>query len=502
MTIVGLGLRRLRCVIPIAVFVAVGCAIFAAPPTFSTQRLITAATATLPFDVRTGDIDLDGDLDVFTANYGGRVAWYENDGGDPPGPWAEHIIDSPDGAVSAFAIRVDGDADIDFFSAAFNLDEIAWHRNDGNAQTWTKVPITFNCRNCSDVWAADLDADGDNDAISISGFDGKVDWYENTGGSWVVRPIAVAIAEGVEAADLDQDGDLDVVAGLSWYESDGGSPPTFQERSLPALPTQLANRTAVLDVDRDGDPDILTAGAQGDRIDWFENNGALPPRWTPHVVSTTADAATSVYAADLDGDADVDVLASSGGDDTIAWYENDGGSPPSWTEHAISTTAFGARSVFAADLEKDGDMDVVSASQWDARVVWHVNEANYLDTDHDGVRDELDCAPGDGTAFAVPREVSGARFRSGTLEWNSAGAGSGSGARYDVMRGLLSQLPPGPGSAETCLANEAAARTLTDGAIPDPRTGFYYLVRASNPCGVGSFGAGSSGVPRNTGACP
>jgi len=442
-------------------------------------------------------------MDVFAAYYGGRVAWYANDGGNPPGPWVEHIIDGPDGAVSAFAGRVDADADIDFFSAAFNLDEVAWHSNGGNGLTWNKVPITFNCRNCSDVWAADLDADGDNDAISIAGFDGRVDWYENTGVSWVVRPIAVAIAEGVEAADLDQDGDLDVVAGLSWYESDGGSPPTFQPRALPALPNQVVNRTSVLDVDRDGDSDILTVGAAGDRLAWFENNGALPPRFTQHVVSTTADTPTSVYAADLDGDADVDVLSSSAGDNTIAWYENDGASPPSWTKHAISTAAFGARSVFAADLERDGDIDVVSASQWDARIVWHVNESNYPDADHDGVRDEVDCAPADGTAFVVPREVNGARFRSGTLlEWNSAVVGSGSGARYDVTRGVLSQLPPGLGSAETCLANDATARTLTDGAIPTLGTGFYYLVRASNPCGVGSFGAGSSGVPRNTGACP
>ena len=492
MTTVRLGLRRW---IPIAVFVAAGSAISAAPPTFSTQRVITTASATNPFDIRTGDIDQDGDVDVFTANYGGRVAWYENDGGHPPGPWVEHIIDGPDGAVSAFAVRVDGDAVIDFFTAAFNLDEIAWHRNGGDGLTWNKVPITFNCRNCSDVWAADLDADGDNDAISIAGFDGKVDWYENTGVSWVVRPIAVAIAEGVEAADLDQDGDLDVVSGLSWYESDGGSPPTFQPRFLPALPGQVVNRIAVLDVDRDGDLDIVTAGAAQDRIDWFENNGALPPRLTQHVVSTSADAATSVYAADLDGDADVDVLSSSGFDNTIAWYENDGASPPSWTERAISTTAMGARSVFAADLEEDGDIDVVSASQWDAKIVWHVNESNYADADHDGMRDELDCAPGDVTAFTVPREVSGARFRSGTLlEWNSAVAGSGSGARYDVVRGVLSQLSSGLGSA-ACLANDAAARTLSDGATPEPGTGFYYLVRASNPCGVGSFG-------RNAGECP
>ena len=87
-------------------------------------------------------------------------------------------------------------------------------------------------------------------------------------------------------------------------------------------------------------------------------------------------------------------------------------------------------------------MDVLSASQNDAKVVWHVNDADYPDADRDGMRDALDCAPADGTAFVVPREVSGVRFRSPALfEWNSSAAGSGTGARYDVMQGLLSQLP-------------------------------------------------------------
>ena len=44
--------------------------------------------------------------------------------------------------------------------------------------------------------------------------------------------------------------------------------------------------------------------------------------------------------------------------------------------------------------------------------------------------------------------------------------------------------------------------TLTDAANPDPGTGFYYVIRASNACGTGSFGAASSGIPRGTGACP
>jgi len=503
----GRPLRSLWLVIPIVVVLSWGAAIAATPPTFSTKRLINSViNGLLPFDVRTEDIDRDGDVDIYTANYSGRIAWFENDGRHPPGPWTEHIVtEFADGAEAVVAARVDGDADIDFFSPAFNLDEIAWYENGGDGKTWTTKPITFDVRLAVDVAAADLDGDGDNDAISVSGFDGRVVWYENTGlfdNTWTPHILAGASASSVEAADLDQDGDLDIVAGTFWYESDGGSPPTFTPRPIATLPA-AADAVAVLDLDRDGDLDVLTAGQEDDRIAWYENDGALPPGWTTHVVSTTADFATGVYAADLDGDADMDLLSSSFFDNTIAWYENDGGSPPSWTKRAISTDAMGARSVFAADLDVDGDMDVLSASQSDAKVVWHVNDADYPDADRDGMRDELDCAPGDGTAFLVPRDVGGERFRSSTLlEWNSAVAGSGSGARYDVVQGLLSQLPPGTGSAETCLVNDASTKTLTAATNPTVGQAFYYLVRASNACGTGTFGAGSSGVPRNTRACP
>src|SRR5262245_37460653 len=109
-------LRRLRFAIPIVAFVAAGAAASAAPTTFSTKRVINVfVNGLLPFDVRTEDIDQDGDLDIYTANYSGRVAWFENDGGHPPGTWVEHVLtDFADGAEAAFAVRLDGDADIDF----------------------------------------------------------------------------------------------------------------------------------------------------------------------------------------------------------------------------------------------------------------------------------------------------------------------------------------------------------------------------------------------------
>ena len=49
--------------------------------------------------------------------------------------------------------------------------------------------------------------------------------------------------------------------------------------------------------------------------------------FTEQVISTTAERAYSVFATDVDGDGDTDVLSASVNDDKIAWYESDGGSP-------------------------------------------------------------------------------------------------------------------------------------------------------------------------------
>ena len=68
----------------------------------------------------------------------------------------------------------------------------------------------------------------------------------------------------------------------------------------------------------------------------------------------------------------MDVLSASSNDDKIAWYENDGSE--SFTEHAISTSADNARSVYAVDVDGDGDLDVLSASFYDNKIAWYESQ--------------------------------------------------------------------------------------------------------------------------------
>ena len=76
------------------------------------------------------------------------------------------------------------------------------------------------------------------------------------------------------------------------------------------------------DVDGDGDIDVLSASRVTTRSPGTRTTAARTSR--PHTISTAADGASSVFAADVDGDGDLDVLSASSFDDKIAWYENAG----------------------------------------------------------------------------------------------------------------------------------------------------------------------------------
>jgi len=104
------------------------------------------------------------------------------------------------------------------------------------------------------------------------------------------------------------------------------------------------------------------------------------PTFTPHQIDTTLNAPTTVETADIDSDGDLDVIATYAFDDLVVWYENDG--VGNFVSHIINPNANGARSAVAADVDGDGDMDVLSASNNDNRLIWYENDGNENFTTH------------------------------------------------------------------------------------------------------------------------
>jgi hypothetical protein len=95
--------------------------------------------------------------------------------------------------------------------------------------------------------------------------------------------------------------------------------------------------------------------------------------FTTFTISTSADLASSVFAIDMDDDGDIDVLSASSFDNKIAWYESD--EFQNFILHTISTGASNANSVLAIDMDGDGDIDVLSASIDDDKIAWYRNDS-------------------------------------------------------------------------------------------------------------------------------
>ena len=95
-----------------------------------------------------------------------------------------------------------------------------------------------------------------------------------------------------------------------------------------------------------------------------------------HIISTDVMSARYVYAADLDGDGDQDVLSASSFDNKIAWYANDG-SGNFGSQQVISTGIDAANKVVAVDLDNDGDQDIIAYGYGgDKKMVWFENDGN------------------------------------------------------------------------------------------------------------------------------
>lgn len=95
--------------------------------------------------------------------------------------------------------------------------------------------------------------------------------------------------------------------------------------------------------------DVLSASYGDNKIAWYQNGGGSPPTWTPYTITSNANGPLAVFAAKLDDDRWTDVLSASWNDGKVIWYKNGGGSQPTWTNFTIAASIGYATSVYAVD---------------------------------------------------------------------------------------------------------------------------------------------------------
>ena len=93
---------------------------------------------------------------------------------------------------------------------------------------------------------------------------------------------------------------------------------------------------------------------------------------TVHPITTAADGAAAVFGADLDDDGDVDVITASALDHTVAWHANDG-TGSFGPRQVVDAAALGVQRVYATDLDDVGDLDLLAAASAADSVSYYEN---------------------------------------------------------------------------------------------------------------------------------
>jgi hypothetical protein len=290
--------------------------------------------------------------------------------------------------VKVFDLDLDGDPDIiggsehTPWSTSVGL---MWWRNDGgNPLQWTKFVIDPGFLHVMSVDVNYLDNDNFPDIVASSWESGKISWWKNSGNpemGWTSFDIVTGWINQHDATchDIDSDGDMDVIGAgsgnnrISVFKNQGGTVPAWQEE---LVTSNFAGAKSVVAEDLDGDslPDLVAAGDVCDDIAWWKNHGGNPIIWQKKFITTNFTGAGGLDIADMNYDGQPDVLGSAWkGNEVSFWICNDIAAN-SWTKNLVTDQLDTVSGAIASDIDLDGDMDIVAVAKIPGELVIFFNE--------------------------------------------------------------------------------------------------------------------------------
>jgi len=279
-----------------------------------TKHTIATAIQEFTTDMQVTDVDLDGDLDIVTAEYieGSNVIWLENPlpSASPANtPWTRHVI--------------------------------------GSHGTWAH-----------DIEVGDVDRDGKIDVIARKA--NTSIFFQDTPTTWIKKDITSAVGgdEGIGIGDVDRDGDLDLVADGAWIENPTDTRTGTWTAHVVASGFPADTTGTVADINGDTRPDIVFIGQhERGKFAWYE--GPIDPfsgAWIEHIVDT-AMGSHKLSIGDIDRDGRLDIVAGLELLELAVYTQE----PDTTFTKTIVSTA-GTHNQRLVDIGSDGDLDIFGAN--------------------------------------------------------------------------------------------------------------------------------------------
>jgi hypothetical protein len=467
------------------------------------------------------DIDGDGDPDVVstTNTHPGlkpsEVAWWQNrlNLGQA---WNKVIIRSftdaghVDGATGVIADDIDNDGRQDIVVAAGEIGGmqggVCWFKapadpTQGGA-AWQRFNIDATLTNTYvKVYTLDVNEDEWKDLI-VSGIYGAVLFInpgdpDNPSAVWGKYPLPADTGIGLYLDDINEDGRPEVINSLqlvsgnvSWFDILYEAGEIVFDRTM--ITTELDSPFDIcsLKVNSDAYLDVVVSALNKYSLDdpgrlyWYEAPLNVSDPWIQHVISNHIQAA-DVYPGDIDGDGRTDFIVSVLGELKVTWFKNElSNGEVVWSEHVLDDNITLPGDISLADVDGDGDLDVVTSAVYGNEVIWYENEMTTTTVSSTTTSSTTTTtAPPTTTTTETPTVVSLIGFnavpgnRIVTLAWSTASETDNAGFnlyRAELVDGeytkINASLIPAKGSS-----TQGASYEFIDNNVQNRNTYYYKL---------------------------
>jgi len=322
------------------------------------------------------DFDKDGNDDIIISYTGDdKIAWVKNKLFESFAPVKE-ITNNVYNPENFLIEDLDNDNSLEVIVASYQENiaqsqKLSIFKNIPNTDTYLENIINLPLSAVSVVRIADLNNDGNNDIIS--GFKSIV-WNKNYGNGLFSSHYMVSNdnttnqVSDIQIKDLNSDGWLDIIGAtdgkIEVYKNNNGT--SFELIYSHNFNNESVGKIEINDISKNGHPDILISHTRGSvALSKIINNGNLNFNAPSAIYSNTSTGVKNYNfkCADIDKDGDNDIVVGEGDVSELHWLQNDG--TGNFTNHTIATS-IASNTIDIGDIDNDGFIDIIMTGNSDS----------------------------------------------------------------------------------------------------------------------------------------